>query len=279
MRFQYLGTAAAEGWPGIFCNCSFCKEAIKRGGRNIRTRSQSIINDDLLLDLPPDTYMHKLQYGLDLTKVRHLLITHNHMDHFFPQEMAVRSHRNSHDMVEHDLHIYCAQEVEDWFDLVATRELDDTIRPSLHFHILHPFEPVKADNYTITPLPAHHMKEGSQPFVYLIEDQEGHSVLYLHDSGYYSEEVWDFFASLPHPVDMVSYDSTSGEEDTHGGTHMGLPEVMRVKDRMLEIGAIDAHTLCVANHFSHNGHLLYEELLEAAAEKLLISYDGMTLEF
>lgn len=39
MKLQYLGTAAAEGFPGMFCNCTACERARKAGGKNIRTRS------------------------------------------------------------------------------------------------------------------------------------------------------------------------------------------------------------------------------------------------
>ena len=27
MKFTFLGTAAAEGWPALFCNCINCKKA------------------------------------------------------------------------------------------------------------------------------------------------------------------------------------------------------------------------------------------------------------
>ena len=50
MRLTYLGTAAAEGFPAIFCNCEYCNEARRLGGKNIRTRSQALVNDDLLID-------------------------------------------------------------------------------------------------------------------------------------------------------------------------------------------------------------------------------------
>lgn len=43
MKITYLGTAAAEGFPAMFCNCEYCREAKKLGGKNIRTRSQAII--------------------------------------------------------------------------------------------------------------------------------------------------------------------------------------------------------------------------------------------
>ena len=33
MKLQYLGTAAAEGWPALFCNCSACIKAKELGGK------------------------------------------------------------------------------------------------------------------------------------------------------------------------------------------------------------------------------------------------------
>ena len=50
MKLTYLGTAAAEGWPAAFCNCDGCRAARRLGGRNIRTRSQALVDDALLLD-------------------------------------------------------------------------------------------------------------------------------------------------------------------------------------------------------------------------------------
>ena len=29
MKFRYLGTAASEGWPALFCNCEYCLKAKK----------------------------------------------------------------------------------------------------------------------------------------------------------------------------------------------------------------------------------------------------------
>ena len=37
----------------MFCRCELCEKARALGGKNIRTRSQALVNDDLLLDLPP----------------------------------------------------------------------------------------------------------------------------------------------------------------------------------------------------------------------------------
>ena len=93
MKIRYLGTAAAEGWPALFCSCPICTHAREQGGKNLRTRTQAILDGELLLDFPPDTYCHALQHGLELAKVRTLLVTHSHMDHWFPTDLI---HRHEH---------------------------------------------------------------------------------------------------------------------------------------------------------------------------------------
>ena len=72
MKFQFLGTAAAEGMPAVFCRCETCEKARALKGKNIRSRAQALINDDLLLDFSSDTYWHAVQNGLYLDKVKYI---------------------------------------------------------------------------------------------------------------------------------------------------------------------------------------------------------------
>ena len=281
MNIRFLGTAAAEGWPAAFCNCQACRKAMQLGGKNIRTRSQTLINGELLIDFPPDTYMHKLSYGLDLTAVKHLLITHKHMDHFFPQEFSIRGAYFSHDMTNERLDIYCAQEVKDHFDSVVGGEIKEECYDLLTWHILSPFSTVTMGRYQVTPLPASHMNEENEPFVYHIVDKEGTSILYLLDSGYYKEEVWDYFKAVvttSGPVSMVVYDSTDFALDSNHSKHMSFSEVKRVKERMASIGVINEETVCVLDHFFHHGKCLHDEMTALAeSENCLVAYDGMEL--
>ena len=90
MEFVYLGTAAAEGWPALFCSCNACLQAREKGGRNVRGRSQALVDGELLLDLPADTFSRTLEGRLDLTAVRHCLITHSHSDHLYPADLEMR---------------------------------------------------------------------------------------------------------------------------------------------------------------------------------------------
>ena len=99
MDITYLGTSAAEGFPAIFCNCSYCNEARRLGGKNVRTRSQALINQNLLIDFPADTYAHFLQNGIRGDAIEYLLFTHAHMDHFYSEDLFLREGCYAHDMI------------------------------------------------------------------------------------------------------------------------------------------------------------------------------------
>jgi len=106
MKFQFLGTAAAEGIPALWCRCDACRRSREMGGRAIRTRSQAIINDELLIDFPCDTYKHFLDNRLDLTNVRWCFVTHSHSDHLYATDFACLNPGFSHVQDGYHLSVY-----------------------------------------------------------------------------------------------------------------------------------------------------------------------------
>ena len=92
MKLKYLGTAAAEGVPAVFCNCEHCKYARKAGGKEVRTRSGAIVDNVIKIDFPADAYMQSLLHGLDFSNLNHVLITHTHSDHYCVKELENRRH-------------------------------------------------------------------------------------------------------------------------------------------------------------------------------------------
>ena len=107
-------------------------------------------------------------------------------------------------------------------------------------------------------------------------------MLYLHDSGYYSDEVWEYFrrsAEEEGPVSLVSIDATDGRTETCRSGHMGFSEAFRAKEKMESLGVVGSQTVCVFNHFSHNGQYLHDEMVRIAEPcHVVIAYDGMALE-
>ena len=264
MKVKYLGTGAAEGWPGVFCSCRACREARDRGGKNIRTRSSALINDSLMVDFPPDSYCHIINYGLDLSKLKHLVITHSHQDHFYIDDLKLRKPVFAHLEDDSVLNIYGNKAVAG----IMAEILDDNsiLKQYLNFHYIPPFETFRTDDMMITPLLASHDRK-EDCYIYIFEDKDGKRMLYGNDTGIFPEETWDYIGRFR--FDLVSLDCTSGplQEGTY---HMGIPDNIRIKERMLQMGSADKDTKFVITHFSHNGGLLHDQLVEAAKPMTLM---------
>ena len=53
MEILFLGTAAAEGTPAVFCDCKMCRYAREKGGKEIRSRSGALIDGKLKISVLP----------------------------------------------------------------------------------------------------------------------------------------------------------------------------------------------------------------------------------
>lgn len=272
MIFQYLGTAAAEGWPAMFCKCDNCKRAIAAGGRNIRTRSQAVIDGTLLIDFPADTYSHVLNYKLDLSNIHHLIITHDHSDHLYPADFEMRRKGFAYLDSEEPLTVY-ETEPSDKLTTAAINEFNLGRENRVLSRVIKPFIPFQAVKYTITALNADHC---AGAVFYSISDGEK-AILYAHDTGYFPDDTWDYLERTKPRFDFVSLDCTAGiTESRHG--HMGLSVTAEVKDRLIKMGCADKETIFCLNHFSHNGKAIYDELIpEAKKLGFIVSFDGMKI--
>lgn len=276
MRLKYLGTAAYEGVPSLFCDCEVCRKSAAAGGKNLRSRSQALLNDDLLIDFPADTVWHSQKYGLDWNKITDCIVTHSHSDHLYPKDVAMLAKDYAHGTSK--LHFHCGESGLRQLEEVAARE---HIGERLELSLVEPFKPftVCGGKYKVLPLPADHAQDTS-PVIYAIEG-EGKRLLYAHDTGMFSESVWDGLRSFGR-LDFVSLDCTGclglTSEWVHG--HMSYRTGRMAIDRMKQEGVADDNTVFVLNHFSHNGGQTHDELVEAVKDKgVIVAYDGLTIEF
>ena len=282
MKFKYLGTAAAEGIPALFCKCERCKKARLTGGKNIRSRTQAIIDSSLIIDWPPDAFMHMAQNGIDYTDIESVIITHIHEDHYYPQDFGNR--RKWFAMLDDDtpqLNVYGSEDLFDQFMINVEkhqRQFPKDIPNTVNLKIVPPYETFKASGFDITPLPAYHGTD--HPYIYLIE-KDGRAMIYGHDTDIFYDEVFDFLAKRGTKLNFVSLDCTMGTRTFKYHGHMSLERNVEVKNRLIAQGNADESTLFVVNHFSHNGYDIIYDDMKAAAEKVGfdVSYDGMEIEF
>ena len=276
MKIQYLGTAAAEGIPAIFCECENCQKSRIAGGRNIRTRSQALIDDRLLIDFPADTYMHFLQYNVPLTKIKNCLITHSHSDHLYPADLEMRKKDFSHIKEEFPLTFFSDKSGFDMINNIKSRyNMSDNELMVRQVKLNEPFD---VGGYKVVALRATHDLKSS-PVVYLIE-REGKTIFYSNDTGEYPEESMEYLKNMDKTIDLISFDCTSACLDSTYTGHLTFDRCIKLREKLLEIGAADDKTVFVLNHFSHNGkNVVYDDFVKIAAEHdFEVSYDGMVIE-
>lgn len=269
MRFRVLGTAAAEGWPALWCVCDVCREAARRGGKDLRLRSAYNIDDYIQIDFSSDALIQMWKYELDYARLRHLFFTHSHADHCDPAHVGFRRRGFAVLPEENHLYIYGNEHVR------AAFELHRVVVPLLQaeFRPLQAFAPVEAGDVRVTPLLADHAGD-EEAFFFLLESATGR-ILQGNDTGWFPDETWEFLSGRE--INVVLLDCTYGPKGG-AGSHMGAAEVVEAMAELQAIGALAPGARRIATHLSHNGGALHNELAEYfAPHGIEVAYDGMEL--
>lgn len=273
MKIKYLGTAAFEGVPSPFCKCRVCVLSRRLGGRNMRSRSQALINDELLMEFNADTVWHFHKYAFDWDGIGDCLITHSHCDHLFEEDAEIAGRDFSHG--HRTLNFYAGR---DGYDRL--KPYCDKSGGGSAVTLLTAGEKVTTSTgYVVLPLEADHDKNSS-PFIYSVE-KDGKKLLYAHDTGYFYESVWERLKEEGR-FDLISLDCTGclGLDGKWRRGHMSFGTDLEITERMRREGIIDGNTKIVVNHFSHNGGQTYDEMAEEAQKHgVVVSYDGLEIEF
>lgn len=284
MKIRFLGTAAAEGIPALFCKCPQCEYARKMKGREIRTRSGAIIDGVVKLDFGPDSYRHMLDNDLNYADIHTVLISHSHEDHLLATEFAFRKDGFSH-LPENDppMVVYGNAKVG---AMIAEHPCDE-----VKFREMTPFVPVEAEGYTVTALQGVHCRTGaaetfpvtfegetiyrSEDALFYLVEKDGKSILYAHDTDEFTPEDMEFLKGRK--IGLISLDCTNAAYQADYVGHMGAADNLRMRGKLMEIGAADENTVFVANHFSHNG-MVPQEILEDLMPGFVVAYDGLEIE-
>ncbi|MFA6977233.1 MBL fold metallo-hydrolase [Mesotoga sp.] len=277
MRVVFLGTAAYEGHPNVFCDCENCRKVMEAGSRNFRLTSAVHVDSDLLIDFGPNIMAGAHEAGVTLFNVKTLLITHSHSDHLYLPNFGYRMNRYnaSYDRLP-------------TLTILANSTVLSMISSSLYFDpdktVLieaEPYKEVVVNGCSIFPVPAvHKVKEGEQPYLFLLK-KGGKSFFYATDTGPIDESSLKLLREfLDDPVDIVALDSTLGfMKEITFPYHHTAEQVITTMHKMREIGIIDGSSLLVAHHFSHYPNPPQRDLEEFYGRfGISVASDGLLLD-
>lgn len=276
MKVRYLGTAASEGFPAVFCNCEYCQTARKTG--EFRTRSQVLIEDNLLIDFPPETYLHAVTGKIDLSAITCLLVTHSHTDHFYAQEFVNRGYKFAYGLSEKTLNIYGNKAVKEVYIEGTYREIKPEVAENIVFNQISPFYKFECSGYEIHALPACHGNKEDALVYFIKKGNKG--ILHLNDTGLLKEEVYSYLKDNSLQADLINFDCTLADRaEKHSGRHMNIYENLTVLENLKKCGAVKKNAKLVLTHLAHHT-APFQERMDALANKygFIAAYDGMLLD-
>lgn len=277
MEITFLGTGAAEGIPAEFCKCEFCSAVRKLGiSGEVRTRAQVLINSNALIDFPPDSFYHSFAFGFSLADIGHIFVTHSHMDHFYAHDFILHGYKYAGGGLG-VMNIYGNSEVKGVFDECTAREMKPEVAEKLAFNIVSPYSCFNAGEYRVIVIPAEHTATEDSLLYYVEQENKGY--LHLHDTGNVSDDAVAYLAKNGARASVVAYDCTFGAKSGNlTSRHMGLPDVLVIKEKLAAAGVIDNDTRHVLTHFSHNCRPWRRDMAELAEQYgLIAAYDGMKI--
>ncbi|MFA0750895.1 MAG: hypothetical protein SLRJCFUN_001298 [Candidatus Fervidibacter sp.] len=284
VRFVLLGTGSSDLYPSPWCGCDYCARARDNDERDWRHFSCALLFPDVLIDCPPDLPHSALRAGVELFKVRHLLVTHSHHDHFSTDPLLLRrsvlwAHKTPRTETAtipelSPLVVHGNAKVMERLRAFL-KELGGKYDLRLEGNKLKPFEPVRIDERTKAhPIAAAHCRSEEDAFVFVLERDE-FAILYATDTGWLSDDAFDYLRQFA--LDLVVADATFGIAPATS-EHMNLEQAREFRERLLNEGILKERGRFVVTHLSPHWtppHRLLVSALEP--EGITIGYDGLWL--
>jgi phosphoribosyl 1,2-cyclic phosphate phosphodiesterase len=235
-------------------------------------RTATLINDDLLFDCGPDLVAATHRFGVRLSRLETLLVTHAHEDHFLPSNLVWRGPG------------FCPTPITP-LKVFGPGPVTRTLRRDPHWPTLaekgavsletvQPGQRWQSGPYQITALPASH-DPGQAALLYIVTDGT-HKLFYATDSGPLSEQGWRIVAREA-PFDAVLMEETMGHTP-RCETHLNVESFLEAHQRFIQEGWLTEAARFVAFHFSHQSNPPHDELVRTLdPHGVVVAYDGMEL--
>jgi ribonuclease BN (tRNA processing enzyme) len=259
MQLLFLGTGAAD-W-GIKSEKDILEDE--------RRFSAMLIDNQILVDVAPQSFDYAKRLGIDLSLITDVLLSHTHSDHY-SKEALLQFGKASINKIN----VWCHS------GAVERLGLSDGERKNFIIHPLKRQEVVEISGYKVTTLAANHIVEHSEetPLHYVIADKEK-TLFYGCDGGWFTAETWEYMRNLV--FDAMILDATVGEKDGDFrlGTHNSIPMLRLIVAALKENKMIKEKAVLLANHLARTLHCGREETKELFKQiGMKVAHDGLPVE-
>lgn len=267
----FLGTGAADIQRPQKDACPNCTYIREHGGRNARRYSSLFVSPDVVIDYSETGREGLRTAGIAPSAVNYLLITHSHGDHFKPEAIVeLAREKASPLMLVGNVKVTGAMQTH-------LETLPAATRPAIACRTVKPFEEFALGSWRGKALAANHIPNEDALF-YVLRTKDK-SLLYATDTGWFP--VATFAALQTEKLDLAIVEGTFGEETRPNllTGHMNFPFVRLIHRFLVDGKQLKPSGRFAVTHLSLHFCEPYDLLApKLAAEKILVSYDGLRLD-
>jgi len=280
----FVGTGTAWGIPSPFCNCDVCKKARTFKGKRARSRAMFMLDEQISIDIGPDHLLQSVHCDLDLTKLRHILVTHTHGDHLSGDIFGEKFYPlgNTHIPLQiylvEDAYRYISESYPKMDIHYWKRLSEENVNP----HQMKFNEPFMVNDYKVTAFKGRHKTTIENLSANYLIERNDRKLYYALDSGYFYEETFNnlkdqkldiYIGELTYPT---LKDKLNEESD-----HMDIKMCVKNLNKLYEINAITNNTKVYLTHIGCEDMDIEEIEAYFASLKLpyevIIAYDGLDI--
>ena len=257
----FLGTAAAECYPNPFCECPACQEARRSTDRRLKRRRSSFLFDETtMIDFNADAMYACGEFGVSLSRLKQVLLTHIHEDHFdyFNAAFPNMSATPVQPITFYASEIAC-QGMKELLESAKklphsqlVRQLEKMAAIS-SFTPLPPYQPTQIDGMRVTPVFANHAGffRDELGYNYLIE-KDGSTTFYATDTGRFFDRTMQFLADLR--IDTLIIEGSFGKVHLPPNSrHLDAHSLCETLDQMFAQETLTAESRIFVTHIAHKG--------------------------
>lgn len=283
---RFLGTAAADLLPAPLCKCPICTEARKDPALN-RYRCSFLLDDENLIDCGPELAAASMRFGLDLTELKNVFITHTHSDHFCTSNAGFIKMSGTRDRAPVDLYISHEglSRVMRTYQLMTEAGIrsdatEAVEKEYVRFHAVDIGVPFYAGGYAVVAVPTTHPVSGCETAINYRFSKDGMSLLYACDTGIYLPEALEILRGSR--VDKLVMEGTWGNRtDISLTSHLNAYAFVDQLDVFRKLDIIREDTKIYCTHINHKhswNHEAYQTFFDNSCRfDVTVARDGMEI--
>ena len=284
---QFLGTAAADCIPCPCCDCEICEEA-RNDPKLLRFRSMFLLDEKNLIDCGPELAAATMRFGLNLSKLENIFVTHTHEDHLCPSNTMLlhlsRTRRHipvdvflSEDGYGNMTRLYELLK-EEHAHLDAVQDYRDGL---VRLHPVKLGVPFEQGGYRVMAVEGVHTVGDREKSINYLFEKDGRKLLYACDTGVYFPETVEMLRGSR--ADMLIMECTYDLGPVENAySHMNLSGYAKMVEMLLDAEAIRPDAALYATHVAHKRTLRMAETQEWLNENVrlpvILAWDGLKID-